>query len=263
MAKKNFLLAKRFYSSETCERRDWQIRDPSWRIRDYTWRKSAESGGKMDFVGEIVLFILSTHTSWFMEFCWLWIRLGVASKKFLCWTLFIIISKDHCLINSLAWNQNIFQDENYSCSWWSKATWKVNQTFRLKPNLEMVLEYYYEPILLVVPCFFCQTMVDPCTVNVCLTYPLPSWLSRWFRSELCTYWNIMYIGNWLRRNFACCETQHSQSITAASLFKLNGLIIQVATDISLHRDSLAKLNYSAFSKLHIQAIHQDLELNST
>ena len=30
---------------ETCERRDWRIRDPAW-------RKSAESGERVDFVGK-------------------------------------------------------------------------------------------------------------------------------------------------------------------------------------------------------------------
>ena len=37
---------------ETCERRDWRIRDPTWRKRDPTWRKSDELGEKANFVGE-------------------------------------------------------------------------------------------------------------------------------------------------------------------------------------------------------------------
>ena len=38
---------------ETCERRDWRIRDPTWRKRDPIWRKSGEIGEKVNFVGEI------------------------------------------------------------------------------------------------------------------------------------------------------------------------------------------------------------------
>ena len=39
---------------ETCERRDWRIRDPTWRKRDPTWRKKDEIGEKVNFVGEFV-----------------------------------------------------------------------------------------------------------------------------------------------------------------------------------------------------------------
>ena len=34
--------------SETCERRDWRIRDPTWRKRDPTWRNSNESWRKSE-----------------------------------------------------------------------------------------------------------------------------------------------------------------------------------------------------------------------
>ena len=37
---------------ETCERRDWRIRDPTWRKRDPTWRKSEKIGEKVNFVGK-------------------------------------------------------------------------------------------------------------------------------------------------------------------------------------------------------------------
>ena len=37
---------------ETCEHRDWRIRDATWRKRDPTWRKSDEIGEKVNFVGE-------------------------------------------------------------------------------------------------------------------------------------------------------------------------------------------------------------------
>ena len=37
---------------ETCERRDWRIRDPTWRKRDPTWRKSEKVCDKVNFVGE-------------------------------------------------------------------------------------------------------------------------------------------------------------------------------------------------------------------
>ena len=35
--------------SETCERRDWRVRDPTWRKRDPTWRKSEKFGEKVNF----------------------------------------------------------------------------------------------------------------------------------------------------------------------------------------------------------------------
>ena len=44
-------------TAETCERRDWRIRDPTWRKRDPTWRKSDEIGEKVNFVGEKNLFV--------------------------------------------------------------------------------------------------------------------------------------------------------------------------------------------------------------
>ena len=41
---------------ETCERRDWRIRDPTWRKRVPTCRKSDEIGEKANFVGEIFIY---------------------------------------------------------------------------------------------------------------------------------------------------------------------------------------------------------------
>ena len=37
---------------ETCNRRDWRIKDPTWRKRDPTWRKRYKIGGKVNFVRE-------------------------------------------------------------------------------------------------------------------------------------------------------------------------------------------------------------------
>ena len=51
---------------ETCESRDWRIRDPTWRKRDPTWRKSDEIGEKANFVGEI--FFIREHQMLSLEF---------------------------------------------------------------------------------------------------------------------------------------------------------------------------------------------------
>ena len=43
---------------QTCERRDWRIRDPTWRKRDPTWRKSDPTWRKSEFCWRICFYSL-------------------------------------------------------------------------------------------------------------------------------------------------------------------------------------------------------------